>query len=86
METIISNGFKLVTYNILGDGEKLALGSKHDYCPLNLRHWQVRFKKITAELYSYNADIVCLQEILPTASSDFLPFFPKYWFSRIVFS
>ena len=37
--------FKLITYNVLADGKKLALGPKHDYCPLNLRQWQVRFKK-----------------------------------------
>lgn len=78
--------FKLVTYNVLADGEKLALGPKHDYCPLNLRQWQVRFKKIKAELCSYDADIVCLQEILPTAfSSDFLPYFQNNGFIGLYF-
>ena len=86
MKPKIPKRFKLVSYNILADGEKLALGSKHDYCPLNLRQWKLRFSKIKAELCSYNADIVCLQEILPTAfKSDFLPYFESSGFVGLYF-
>lgn len=53
---------KLITWNILADGEKLALSSKHDYCPLELREWAGRVERIIKELSSYEADLVCLQE------------------------
>jgi len=52
----------LITWNILADGEKLALSSKHDYCPLELRAWPGRVKRVVSELLSYDSDLVCLQE------------------------
>ena len=67
--------FKVISYNILADGENLALSSKHDYCSLELRRWELRFKKIKYELSLYDPDIICLQEILPNAFlSDFQPY------------
>jgi len=30
---------RVVSWNILGDGSKLALSAKHDYCPRHLRLW-----------------------------------------------
>ena len=53
---------KLITWNILADGPGLALSSKHDYCPLELREWPKRSQRILAALTSFNADLVCLQE------------------------
>ena len=53
---------KLITWNILADGPGLALSSKHDYCPLDLREWPKRVQRILAALTSFNADLVCLQE------------------------
>jgi hypothetical protein len=56
----------LVTYNILADGERLALSPKHDYCERELREWgdgrQGRCARLVAEISGYEADIVCLQE------------------------
>lgn len=31
---------RIVSWNILGDGSKLALSAKHDYCPHHLRVWK----------------------------------------------
>ena len=59
--------FKVISYNILADGENLALSSKHDYCSLELRRWELRFKKIKYELSLYDPDIICLQEVEFTA-------------------
>lgn len=83
---IDNNQFRLVSYNILADGENLALGAKHDYCPLELREWELRFDKIKKELSSYNADIVHLQEILPLHFlRDFQPFFQSKGYNGTYF-
>jgi CCR4-NOT transcription complex subunit 6 len=56
----------LVTYNILADGERLAMSSKHDYCSRELREWgdrkSGRCARLISELQEYNADVFCLQE------------------------
>ena len=59
-----SNGplARIITWNILADGPGLALSSKHDYCPLELREWPGRVQRILSTLRSYEADLVCLQE------------------------
>ena len=61
----------LVTYNILADGERLAMSSKHDYCSRELREWgdsrRGRCARLVAELSSYEADVICLQECSATA-------------------
>ncbi len=36
---LYTNPLRIVSWNILGDGAKLALSTKHDYCPLHLRVW-----------------------------------------------
>ena len=61
---------KLITWNILADGPGLALSSKHDYCPLDLREWPKRVQRILAALTSFNADLVCLQECSAAAFED----------------
>lgn len=53
---------RIITWNILADGPGLALSSKHDYCPLELREWPGRVQRILSTLRSYEADLVCLQE------------------------
>jgi len=56
---------KVLTYNILADGQRLALSPKHDYCPLELRQWRGddgRCVRLAKEVAQYEADIVCLQE------------------------
>ena len=56
----------LVTYNILADGDRLAMSSKHDYCSRELREWgdakRGRCARLIAELNGYEADVICLQE------------------------
>ena len=52
----------VVTYNILGDGEKLALSKKHDYCARELRLWASRCPRLVAEISGYGAGVVGLQE------------------------
>lgn len=36
---LYTNPLRIVSWNILGDGAKLALSTKHDYCPRHLRLW-----------------------------------------------
>lgn len=56
--------FKLISYNILGDGPNLALSPHHDYCPLKFREFlEYRLPKLFDELIRYRADIICLQEV-----------------------
>ena len=65
---------KLVSYNILADGEGLALSAKHDYCPLQLRTWPQRALRLVAEMREYDADLLCLQECSAAAfQNDFVP-------------
>ena len=54
---------RLVSYNILAD--ELCMTEKHSYCPVKDREWHGdsgRGARLVAELLSYEADIVCLQE------------------------
>ena len=59
---------RVLTYNILADGSRLALSPKHDYCPIELRKWRGgpdvgggRCARLGAELAAYEADVLCLQ-------------------------
>ena len=54
---------RLVSYNILADEHCMEV--KHAYCPVKDREWlgdSGRGARLVAELLSYEADIVCLQE------------------------
>jgi mRNA deadenylase 3'-5' endonuclease subunit Ccr4 len=53
---------RIVSYNILADGARLALSPKHGYCPLELREWPGRCLRLARETAEYEADIICLQE------------------------
>ena len=61
------SSFRLVQYNILGDGTNLALSSKHGYCPMKHRVWgdvtAGRCRRLLSEILSYEADVLCLQEV-----------------------
>jgi len=68
---------RLVTWNILGDGPGLALSSKHDYCPLELRVWKEASEKHASRrdrtvqrLRELDGDIFCLQECTPALFED----------------
>ena len=55
---------RLITYNILADA--LCMTSKHSYCDAAERSWgdasAGRCQRLLAEILSYDADVVCLQE------------------------
>lgn len=62
---------RVVSWNILGDGLKLALSAKHDYCSLHLRQWKEgRCERTAHKILALDADIVCLQECLPSMFDD----------------
>jgi CCR4-NOT transcription complex subunit 6 len=51
----------VVTYNMLAD--KYAMGGHHKYCPLEHLDFSSRGPRLLDEIASYNADILCLQEV-----------------------
>ena len=52
----------VVTYNILAD--KYAMGGHHAYCPKEHLEWSsARMPRLIDEISSYQADILCLQEV-----------------------
>lgn len=53
----------VVTYNILADRYATAPGGMHSYCPPQHLAWQERKQRLMQELLSFNADILCLQEV-----------------------
>ena len=73
---------RIISWNILGDGLKLSLSAKHDYCPRDLRVWKKdvndptvpgtngRCERTAEKLLALNADIMCLQECLPHMFDD----------------
>ena len=78
--------FRVVSYNILADGERLALSDKHKYCPMDLRVWSYRWGKLKEELAHYAAGVVALQEVLPNAfREDIEPFFTGLGYCPIYF-
>ena len=58
---------RVMTYNILGDGKRYALGMWHKYCPIVYRYWKYRFPLILSQLKAYDPDIVCIQEATPSS-------------------
>ena len=66
-----SSPVRLVSYNLLGDGENLALSPKHDYCPRDLRVWldegaaggKGRCTRLVEEISGYAPDVLCVQEV-----------------------
>lgn len=53
---------RVMSYNILADGYRYALGEGHGYCPWKYRKWKYRFPRIMAQIEAYHPDIVGLQE------------------------
>ncbi|KAK9462530.1 Endonuclease/exonuclease/phosphatase [Lipomyces oligophaga] len=60
--------FTVVSYNILCDYYRGA----HGYCPSWAIDWDYRKEHIKQELMTYNADIMCLQEVDGATYHDFL--------------
>ena len=56
---------RVVTYNVLGEHHGLL--KLHDHCPMALRVWEGpegRQARVLDELRAYDADVICLQEVL----------------------
>ncbi|KUF81376.1 Carbon catabolite repressor protein 4 1 [Phytophthora nicotianae] len=53
--------FRVLTYNILA--EIYATRQMYPYCPIWALSWSFRRELLKRELQSYNADIICLQEV-----------------------
>jgi len=72
---------RLVSYNILGDGAKLALSEKHGYCPRELRVWgdegaaggKGRCTRLVEEIAGYQPDLLCVQELSIRMMADLSP-------------
>ncbi|TDH72254.1 uncharacterized protein CCR75_003267 [Bremia lactucae] len=53
--------FRVLTYNVLA--EIYATRQMYPYCPVWALNWSFRRELLKRELQSYNADILCLQEV-----------------------
>lgn len=58
--------FKVLSYNILAD--LYAITDRFDYCPSWAILWPYRRKNLLQEIIGYDADIICLQEVLVSGS------------------
>nr|CCA14064.1 carbon catabolite repressor protein putative [Albugo laibachii Nc14] len=53
--------FRVLSYNVLA--ELYATRQLYPYCPMWVLSWNFRKELLKNELHSYNADILCLQEV-----------------------
>lgn len=53
--------FRVLTYNVLA--EIYATRQMYPYCPVWALSWSFRRELLRRELQTYNADIICLQEV-----------------------
>lgn len=53
--------FRVLTYNILA--EIYATRQMYPYCPVWALSWSFRRELLHRELQTYNADIICMQEV-----------------------
>ncbi|ETO24803.1 hypothetical protein RFI_12354 [Reticulomyxa filosa] len=56
---------RVMTYNILADGEAYALSDFYPYTDIKQRQWNYRFPRVLAQIQAYDPDIVCMQETTP---------------------
>ena len=63
------SSFKVVDYNILA--QVYASHQLYPYTPIWALQWEYRKHRILAELLSYQADLICLQEVQSNAFDDF---------------
>lgn len=71
--TVKRGRFTVLSYNMLAD--LYASPEQFGYCPHWALHWPYRRTNLLRELLSYDADIMCLQEVQSTHFTDF--FAPK---------
>lgn len=64
-----TNGFKVLCYNTLAD--IYATSQVYPYCPLWALSWSYRRNNLLREILSYQADVVCLQEVQGDHFEDF---------------
>ncbi|XP_074115456.1 CCR4-NOT transcription complex subunit 6-like [Cotesia typhae] len=53
--------FSVMSYNVLSSS--YATPKMYGYCPKEYLNWEVRGQNIMSEIFQYNADIICLQEV-----------------------
>lgn len=58
--------FTVLSYNILAD--MCTLTGRHSYCQTWALVWEYRRKKLLEEIIGYDADIICLQEVIITVT------------------
>ncbi|CAI9106037.1 OLC1v1005092C1 [Oldenlandia corymbosa var. corymbosa] len=58
-----SSGFRVLSYNILADMYIKSGRDNYDYCPPEKLSWEYRCQNLLLEILSYEADILCLQEV-----------------------
>jgi mRNA deadenylase 3'-5' endonuclease subunit Ccr4 len=61
--------FTVFCYNVLA--ESYALPDRHPYCPQWVLLWSYRRQRLLREILSYDADVVCLQEVESKQFEDF---------------
>lgn len=67
--------FNVLTYNILSD--IYVYVDKYHYCPTWALTWEYRRRNLLLEIVLYDADILCLQEVM--ALNDFHDNLPSYF-------
>lgn len=68
--SVAKGRFTVLTYNLLAD--LYATPEQHGQCPAWALSWSYRRVNLLKELLSYDADIMCLQEVQSNHFSDFL--------------
>lgn len=54
--------FSVLSYNVLAD--VCATRERYSYCPTWALVWEYRRQKLVNEIIEYDADIICLQEVM----------------------
>eukprot|EP00951_Prasinocladus_malaysianus_P030507 scaffold287680_cov46-Prasinocladus_malaysianus.AAC.1 len=70
MRPAYNGTFTMLTYNVLAD--LYANADMHDHCPSWALAWSYRKQNLLREILSYNADIMCLQEVQSDHYNEFL--------------
>lgn len=74
--------FKVLSYNILAD--LYTMKDAHSHCPKWALTWEYRRRNLLNEMLSYDADILCLQEVQSDHFNNFFePEFAKLGYSAI---
>ncbi|CAI9096076.1 OLC1v1032147C1 [Oldenlandia corymbosa var. corymbosa] len=63
-QSVVKNGgFRVLSYNLSADMYVRSGRNNYDYCPPEKLTWEYRSQNLLKEILSYEADILCLQEV-----------------------